>query len=292
MRFFFTLQILLALLFPPWSSSGGSSAGYYFISSPPRTTAHINSSLLFLQLLAIALISWFLFFALKTVTVKPISKVAVSIIMSIAVLGVSLFAWSIWPKTYSEAGGVRISRFTGTRYVWSQKKGWITEADKNADDLATAKPVLDELSHMVVERDVGEADHLFIYNPTHWALPYSDTELTVKYYRQKKGGRVLLKIIETHQEVAPGINNLYLAYAEGFLGTELLLEQVKITARAVHSVGSEPLKIDLVPGFLFEYQRVCQIRYTPIQSDPLTELTSDDPQIGNFTSKVVCRRSN
>jgi hypothetical protein len=166
---------VIDLLFPPWSFSGGSWGGYHFILSPPTPSAHINSSLLFLELVALGLIAWFLFVAARNVTARRLSKVALLIITSSVVLVVVLFAWVVWPKSYTEGAGVRTTRLTGTRYVWSEKSGWITEAEKKAEDAAddiqlrnTAKPVLDELIRVVVERDDGTADHLFIHNPTHW----------------------------------------------------------------------------------------------------------------------------
>ncbi len=273
----------VALLFPPWSHSGGSFGGFSFILSPPRTAPHINSSLLFLELVGLALIVWFLFVAARNVTAKVIGKRAMAFIISSVILAIFLFGWFVWPKSYTETAGVRAQRFTGTRYVWSLKKGWITEAEKKDDDVAEAKPVLEDLNQIFIEDKEGEADHVVISNPTHWNLAYSDTKITVEYYRQKSGRNVLLKIGESELQIAPGLNDIFLPDARTFVGSEPLLEKIKITAGVANGIGSETLQVSLVPPFLFERQRTCRTQNIQTQNDP------EDPYLVTTTSKVICR---
>jgi hypothetical protein len=60
----------------------------------------------------------------------------------------------------------------------------VTETEKLADNLAAARPVLDDLQHMVVKAsDVG-ADWVSVHNPSHWRLPTAN--FTVEYYRVRK----------------------------------------------------------------------------------------------------------
>ena len=121
--------------------SGGSFGGYHFILSPPRASDHINSSLLFLELAGLALIAWFLFVAARNVRAKRIGKTAMVLIIALAIPAVFLFGWFVWPKSYTEAFSLNHKVYRHSVLVVAEKS-LITEAEKNADDVAAAKPVL------------------------------------------------------------------------------------------------------------------------------------------------------
>jgi hypothetical protein len=60
---FGAIAILAALLFPPWVTEGGSK-GYHFLFS--GVSYRINTSLLFIQVASIAVITLFVYFAAKS----------------------------------------------------------------------------------------------------------------------------------------------------------------------------------------------------------------------------------
>ena len=66
------LMLGIAILFPPWSSSGGSPAGYHFLFLPltRKVVYRVNSSLLCLEIVGIALITWFSFIAARHVSLS------------------------------------------------------------------------------------------------------------------------------------------------------------------------------------------------------------------------------
>ena len=66
--------ILVALLFPPWlgvrwtiegDSGGGQSKGYHFLFVPPKGGAYVNTSLLVIEIVGLALIVGLLFVIAK-----------------------------------------------------------------------------------------------------------------------------------------------------------------------------------------------------------------------------------
>jgi hypothetical protein len=107
--------------------------------------------------MAVALMAYFLFVAARNVTNTHLGKRVILIVSSGVFLGTLLYGWYNWPKPYYVgSNGVCVTRITGNPLCLVGKKGWVTETEKLADDLAAARPVLDDLQHMVVKAsDVG-----------------------------------------------------------------------------------------------------------------------------------------
>jgi hypothetical protein len=248
----------IAILFPPWSSSGGSPAGYHFLFLPltRKVVYRVNSSLLCLEIVGIALITWFSFIAARHVSLS--ARIVNYLIAVPLIVCVGLFMWFVWPKSYYEIdSGVRVGRFTGTPYHWLNTKGWVTEAEfeatnkaENEENRARAKPVLDELRLIRVTRNQGAVDHLLISNPTHWKLPYGTSKLTIELYSPRKGDLELLKIIEQSVEIEPGIDDLYVPGMYACSRSSRLVQRIRLVATAAYLVGSEQREITLVPEFV------------------------------------------
>jgi hypothetical protein len=275
------LLTVIALLFPPWSYSGGASSGYNFLFLPliKRVSIHVNSSLLFLELAGIALITWLSFVAARHAAPPRLGRLAKFTAISLLVISAGLFGWFVWPQSYSEANGVRTNRFTGIRYVWLDTKGWITEAEKEAEtraeeerSRAISQPVLDELK--LVHFGRGDAiDHLSVYNPTHWLLPYGDTKLSAELYYRKNGRSILLKIVELGIKLEPGINDVYISNISDLSGTTPLIQKIKIIASSARLVGGDSVEVTFKPLFVIEHERSC----------------NEEVDLSTSDSKTVCR---
>ena len=280
-----------ALLFPPWSRSGGKFGGYHFISFSPCGSCAINSSFLFIEIAGLALTTWVLFVAARNAKSNLMGGLTIAIGCLVAV---SLIGWFLWSDRYTSTEELnqgkwvsfRTNRFTGAREVFSDQKGWITEAERKADEKAEADQKLAEDERMrndlkqISIDSWNDADYLQVYNPTHWQLAYG-TQLTVEFYNQGK----LLKIAEQELQIKPGINKIWVMDARDLLDQMPLIEKLKIRATTLQAVGRDGTTMELEPPFVFESQRVCR-EYKTNKRDSGDE---DDPYLSVVNTQIVCK---
>jgi hypothetical protein len=227
------LLIAVALLLPPWSRPNGAFSGFKLLFLPliTRVPDRVNSSLLFLELAAIAIATCFLFVAVRHVELPSFGRLAKVISALLGIAALDLFAWFIWPRWYSEIDGIRTHRLTSVRHVWSQAaRAWITESEFDKQSRATAGPVLDELREIRIARKPSDIDWVYLYNPTHWDLPYGHTKLKVELYQEEDKQMLLLKITERDIAIEPGLNNIYMGDVQRFSGSSSLVQKIKIVA--------------------------------------------------------------
>jgi hypothetical protein len=275
--------IVVAILLPPWSNTNGASSGFKFLFLPllKRVPGRVNSSLLVLELAAIAIATFFLFIAARHVVSPRLSCAVRYITVLCGLVAIAAFAWFVWPRWFIEANGVRTHRITGVRYGWSQtSRTWLTETDLEAESQAAdernrirSKPVLDELTQIRFGPEYSDIENLKLYNPTRWQLAYSETKLKVELYQQQNRRMVLLKISEDAIGIEPGLNNIYVRGMHNFSDHTPLVQKIRIVASKAQHVNGDRDEAVLVPPFQIEHQRSCD----------------RDPDPYAYGYKMICR---